>query len=196
MPGGYHTTPALIDEPLVAEIFSRAIRSHSGHKWQPSGALNWGGCVGTRRTSWLSRVNPTAGSRSFAAYSGSCRPVSPVKCYEQFRHILPARAWAETGASAIARRWWSNGKKNPSGQFERYAGWLPRLSLNTTRWGGYWPMARCCAPSRGARALPRQGRQLDHFCQTSERLLIRSICLYSSAIIRSKVNAWRRVNWC
>jgi len=56
----------------------------SNRKQLPSGAPNRRGEVETRRTRWLSRVNPMAGSWSLAAYPRSHRPVSPHEKLQAF----------------------------------------------------------------------------------------------------------------
>ena len=56
---------------------TRQVPTEHQRKQLPSGAPNRRGNIETRRTRWLSRVNPMAGSWSLAAYPRSYRPVTP-----------------------------------------------------------------------------------------------------------------------
>ena len=74
---GHTDSPAVRVQVNRPTLPARQVSSGHQRKQLPSGALNRRGNVETRRTRWLSRVNPMAGSWSLAAYPRSYRPVTP-----------------------------------------------------------------------------------------------------------------------
>ena len=67
------------------------------YKQVPAGALSRRGFIETRRTRWLSRVNPRAGPWSLGASPRSYRPVSPSE-------KLPAISSHSVGRSTLSNR--------------------------------------------------------------------------------------------
>ena len=134
---------------------SSARLSLAQNKQLPSGAPNRRANVETRRTRWLSRVNPMAGSWSL-------RSVPEIQSAGELRRIATNIFPAFRGRS-MSRNWrFCDCRQMIVKQQEKIvAGRITRLSANITPSGAVMTLDGSCVPTRaGARHFRRQLRQV------------------------------------